>query len=196
MQRNQFAYGVLLPRELRDRFMTAESKSMTARLPIVAINVTTDRDPTGVQKGTILTNPRDDDDAYAGLAFRGYLGWATGEVKLIGRELAYYDLFAVDLSRAERMVSLLRKIRAAEAKLPVTPADLGQYVALLAPAVGIRYMVTAEDEETERRNCYPEGWYRIGAIRDAQVYLQNLIVSVGEKYLPTIQSQVGSAGID
>jgi hypothetical protein len=169
---------------------------MTARFPIIAINVTTDRDPIGVQKGTILTNPRDDEDAYAGLAFRGYLGWATGEVKLIGCELANYDLLAVDLSRAERMVSLLRKIRDAESKLPVTPTDFGQYIALLAPAVGIRYVVTAADEETDNRNCYPDGWYRIGAIRDAQGCVQNLIVGVREKYPPTIESRVGSAGVN
>ncbi len=192
MQKSQFTYGVMLPRELRDRFMSPDRKSMTAILPIVAINIAVQKNPTGIGTGTIITNPRDDDDSYAGLAFRGYLSWARGEVELVGRELEYYDVFSVNLRRAERMLALLRKIRNAEARLPAIPSCLGQYIALLGPAVGIKYAVTAEDDATERRNYYPEGWYRIRPIREAQVYLQNLVAGVREKYLPTVEAAVHS----
>jgi hypothetical protein len=188
------AYGVLLPRELRDRFRTPGEKAMTARFPVIAINLSENKDPVGIQRGTILTNPRDDDDRYAALTFRTHLCWEAGELAVFGHHLSYYDLFSVDLSRAERMVALLRKIRKAEATLPVNPSDFGQYVALLAPAVGIKYMVMAEDDDTETRNHYPSGWYRIRPIRDAQVYIQNLITEVKEKYVPGVASTLVSSG--
>lgn len=183
MQKNQHAYGVFLPLKLHDRFMTAGQTSMTARLPIVAIDIATHKDPTGTRKGTILTNPRDDEDAYADLWFRAYLSWSTGELQQIGRELQYFDVFSIDVNRAERMVALLRKIRSAHEKLPVTPCDFGQYVTLLAPTVGIKYIVRPEDDETEARNHYPDGWYRILPVRDAQAYINNLVDDVREKYL-------------
>ena len=159
---------------------------MTVKLPIVAIDLT-DKDPTGIRKGTIFTNPRDDEDAYADLSFRAYFSWSTGELEQISRELQYYDTFSVDLSRAERMLALLRKIRKAQAALPIAPCDFGQYVALLAPSVGIKYIVAPADEETVRCGNYHDGWYRISAIRDAQAYIYRLVEDLKQRHLlPTV----------
>jgi hypothetical protein len=181
-QTKQLAYGVFLPLQFRDSYVTSGRDSMTIKLPIVAIDIP-DKDPRGTRKGTILTNPRDDEDAYADLSFRAYFVWSTGELQQIGLELQYYDTFSVDLSRAERMVALLRKIRKAQARLPITPCDFGQYVALLGPSVGIKYIVTPEDEETDRRANYPEGWYRISVIRDAQAYIYRLVEDLKQRHL-------------
>jgi hypothetical protein len=63
MNKPKFAYGVMLPLELKDRHMRPEA--MTAKLPIVAINVAERAAPTGVHRKTILSNPHSDSDAYA-----------------------------------------------------------------------------------------------------------------------------------
>src|SRR5258708_25132073 len=183
MDRPKFAYGVMLPHELKDRFMLPADKMMSARFPIVAMNVTSQPDPTGVHKGTLISNPRDDSDSYANLVFSAHVSWRTGAIETTCWELEYADLFSVDLARAERMVALLRRIRRVREKLPVRPADFGQYIALLGAAVGIEYMVRAEDEATEKRSYYPDGWYRISPVREAQNYVDHLLLGVQERYM-------------
>lgn len=188
MAKNALAYGVLIPHELRDRFGEASEQCLTGRFPIVSIDISTDRDPCGIRQGTILRNPADD-DCFANLAFRGFFSWRRGTVEVIGNQLAYYDIFSVHLNRATLMRDLLRKIDKAQSALPIIPSDFGQYVALLAPAVGISYMIVAEDEATEQRNHYPTGFYNIRPIKDAQVYIRNLISALAEKYLITTPGQ-------
>ncbi|MCU1301999.1 MAG: hypothetical protein JWQ87_2283 [Candidatus Sulfotelmatobacter sp.] len=182
MDKPNFEYAVMLPLELKDRH--GREDAMTAKLPIVTINVTERADPSGVQRGTILSNPHSDSDPYADLVFRSYLSWRTGTFEVVSWELEYQDVFSVDLARAERMTKLLKRIRKAHNNLPVSPSGFSQYVVLLGAAIGIKYMAMPEDEETERRNHYPDGWYRINPIRDAQNYVFNLLSDVARKYVP------------
>jgi hypothetical protein len=182
MNKPSLEYAVMLPLELKDRHMRPES--MMVKLPIVTINVAERADPAGVHRGTILSNPHSDSDAYADLVFRAYLSWRTGALEVVSWELEYQDVFSVDLARAERMTKLLKRIRKAHDNLPVSPSGFSQYVALLGAAIGINYMAMAEDAETERRNHYPDGWYRINPIRDVQNYVFNLLSDVARKYVP------------
>jgi hypothetical protein len=106
----------MLPLELKDRHMRPEA--MTAKLPIV--NVAERADPTGVHRGTILSNPHSDSDAYADLVFQAYLRWRTGAFEVVTWQLEYQDVFSVDLGRAERMVKLLNRISKAHSSFPVS----------------------------------------------------------------------------
>jgi hypothetical protein len=192
MQKQRSAHGVLLPHEIKDPYMLTSEKRMSAKFSIVAIDLVSQPDPTGVQKGTLITNPRHDCDAYADLRFWALVSWTTGELKVSNWELEYRDVFSVDLDRAKRMCALLKRIHKAHDNLPVCPVDFGQYISLLGPAVGIDYMVQAEDEETEARNSYPHGWYRILPIRNAQNYVQRLILSLADKYSGALTTNPGS----
>ncbi len=182
MTKTRSAYGVLLPHEIKDPYMLKSEKRMSAKFSIVSIDVVSQPDPIGVQRGTLITNPRHDCDSYADLRFWALVSWTTGELKVSNWELEYRDVFSVDLDRAKRMCALLKRIRKAYDNLPVRPVDFGQYISLLGPKVGIDYMVRAEDEETEARNSYPHGWYRILPIRQAQHYVQSLILNVAAKH--------------
>jgi hypothetical protein len=181
MKKQQLAYGVLLPHEVKDRRLLASEKMMSAQFSIVGIDIVSQPDPTGVQKGTLITNPRSESDPYADLRFGAHVSWRTGELQVTGWDLEYKDVFSIDLDRATRMCALLKRIRKALDNLPVRPIDFGQYISLLGPSAGIDYMVRAEDEQTEARNSYPDGWYRILPIRDAQNYVHSLIVNLADK---------------
>lgn len=183
MDTANLAYGVVLPLELKARHSLEPQKSTTATLSIVTINLTDNSDPTGTSRGTILSNPRDDSDPHADLGFRAYLSWETGAFKEVGWELEYHNVFSVDLAKAERMLKMLKRVRKAHSDFPIAPSGFAQYVALLGAAIGIKYMVTAENEETERRNHYPDGWYRIRPIRDAQNYVSSLLSAFERKYV-------------
>jgi hypothetical protein len=192
MEKPRFEYAVMLPLELKDRHGWEDA--MTAKLPIVTINVAERADPCGVQRGTILSNPRSDSDPYADLVFRSFLSWRTGTFEEVSWDLEYHDIFSVDLARAERMTKLLKRIREALDHLPISPSGFSQYVALLGAAIGIKYMAIPENEETERRNHYPDGWYRIKPIRDAQNYVFKLLSDVARKHLPNARKPVGDVG--
>jgi hypothetical protein len=192
MKNQRPAYGVLLPHEIKDPYMLKSEKRMSAKFSIVAIDVVSQPDPTGVQKGTLITNPRHDCDAYADLRFGALVSWTTGELTVSNWELEYRDVFSVDLDRAKRMFALLKRIRKAHDDLPVRPVDFGQYISLLGPTVGIEYMVRAEDEETEARNSYPHGWYRILPIRNAQNYVHSLVLNLADEYSTAVATNPGS----
>lgn len=161
------SYGVMLPHALKHEHPTT-GPSLLAHLHLVGIQASDKNDACGVHKGTIITNPRSDSDPFADLEFSCVLRWGSGELETFGYDLQYRNVYSVDMQRAAGMLAMLRKIRRVHLALPVQPSDFAQFVTLLAPKIGIKYMVTAEDEGTEQRQHYPTGWYRILPIRNAQ----------------------------
>lgn len=181
------SHGVMLPHELKPEYPTTNS-SFLAHLHLVAIQAPDKDDISGVHKGTIITNPRSDSDPFADLTFSCIVSWGKGELEAFGWDFEYRNVYSVDMQRAERMLAMLRKIRNAKLAFPVKPSGFAQFVTLLALKVGIKYMVTAEDEATEQSQHYPTGWYRIRPIRDAENYISHLVEGVREKYLPQTEA--------
>jgi hypothetical protein len=180
----KLAYAVLLPDEFSES-PQIDKTSLNVRIGIVAIDLALDPKPSGVQKGRCLSNPRFDEDPFSHLYFDAYVSWGSGRVECDFWRLAYRDLWMVELSAAERMCKLLKRVRAVYEKLPARPLTFGQYVTLMGPALGITFAVQLQKYDgTTSSGNYADNWYVFRQMREAQSHIEHLVQKVGQKHLP------------
>ncbi len=75
------------------------------------------------------------------LRFRCQVSKGIDELKPFAYSCEYRGVYSVGLREAERMIRVLRKIAKAEDKFLVRPTTFGQYVSMLARALGITEVV-------------------------------------------------------
>lgn len=92
-----------------------------------------------------------------------------------GWQVRYRDVYSVDLSDAERMVQTLRKAAKAYAALTVKPVTFGQYVAMLANALGIHGALT-ESKQGNGSHYYDDNIYLEHNLADAAEIIDRVIL--------------------
>ncbi len=75
------------------------------------------------------------------LIFRCQVSRAISDGKPFAYSCEYRGIHSLDLTRAERCLKMLRKVAKASDKFPVRPESFGQYVQMMARALGITALV-------------------------------------------------------
>ena len=98
--------------------------------------------------------------------------------------LNYANVYSVDLDKAERMVKFLRKVEKAESKTPIRPTTFGQYVTLMASALGITKLV--KPSSANAGWDYDSGNDSVYPVSDAQYAIDSMIADARKVESPVV----------
>lgn len=117
--------------------------------------------------------------AFNDLSFRAQ--WdIDGGTRTYGWEAAYRDVYIVRLAEAKRMFSTLQKIEKAYLRAKVKPLTFGQYVTVVALALGIKH-VKKESIRSPDVLTYSEREFQDWSISDAAFLIDGQIQEDREK---------------
>jgi hypothetical protein len=184
--RSKLEYGVLVAPIKRDRSDT----SVGWKLSILSIEpnegVKLDGVVTYADDVAKVRNPLSGEkDPFCDLTFYAHVSWAYNQqVELGFYGLHYYSPYCVNLEDAERMVKMLKRVKKANAALPIEHPTFPQWVVLMASAIGVKYVV---QERGGDASWHTRTQYYIAPVREAQRMLEREIDKLRKQIFPTPQ---------
>jgi hypothetical protein len=115
----------------------------------------------------------DDFNAFSDLEFNARIGVQFG---VYAERIEYVNVYTVDLPKSEQMAKMFKRISRIQAKLPFRPQSFGQFVVMIADALGCKQVIQCMD--STRFSDYDEREHRFWTLKEGQGVIDHVASTV------------------